>query len=758
MAIWNRTVSSSLSLFCLFFLAVPDSTCALSIVFPLRRTIGTSGQVRRAKQDPVAAVAKESPAARQDTRTDKTLSIARAAQQNKAGLVLRDNHALRHCLFPSGLDLGLRSGRGLGNKRTSKQALLTRTATVLATATRMTTMKRLFRIAAVAALARTVVASDPCVAAVAQQAVAGASTLPSVIGWKELVIAGGMITTVGGLSLYMRGLKNLASSMLVSCSRCSIQLYILGAVVLHRLLEATNPWIIMSWMTFISLVAARQGFARLEYSYDNLPLHFILAFWISGFSVLGFSLAFDLLGKMQPWFKPSVLLPVAGMIFGNTLSAVALGGVSLTGEFAKSQHMLELRLARGASASEAVLPLINAALTAALTPTLNSLAATGIINTPGMMTGQILAGQSPQQAAVYQTLILFLIASTACISVQVLAQLITGELMDKKGHRLKSYKLRKKDAQKERTPLPWMRSVLKSTGVMIGVASNPVPPEESAPLMDSLNSPSVEPLHNNGPSGQIDEDASALSSPRSSSLFEADRVVVNRAGLELTLKVGPGDRVGITGPSGTGKTQILRTLAGLEPGEGHLLIGGTTPAQMTWPTWRRRVCWVSQDRPASEDTPRGLYQEMLGYVSQTQQVVGGTNSSGADNAAAAVDDDHKKTVAPEEIAQRWGLDPDRFDRPWPTLSGGEAQRASLAIALALKPKVLLLDEVTSALDGETTLLVEQTLKETNVPIIMVTHSPEQLDRFCTHHLYLTKREEPTVAAAGLPPTKPLHVV
>ncbi|CAE7622448.1 STAR1 [Symbiodinium sp. CCMP2592] len=92
-------------------------------------------------------------------------------------------------------------------------------------------------------------------------------------------------------------------------------------------------------------------------------------------------------------------------------------------------------------------------------------------------------------------------------------------------------------------------------------------------------------------------------------------------------------------------------------------------------------------------------------------------------------------------AATWRLDPSAFDRPWAELSGGEAQRVALALALATQPQVLLLDEAISGLDVATQKLVEASLAASRVPIVMVTHSPEQLRRFCTHHLDLTPEEK-----------------
>ena len=98
----------------------------------------------------------------------------------------------------------------------------------------------------------------------------------------------------------------------------------------------------------------------------------------------------------------------------------------------------------------------------------------------------------------------------------------------------------------------------------------------------------------------------------------------------------------------------------------------------------------------------------------------------------------KKENDPVIIAASWGLPASAFDQAWSTLSGGEAQRASLAIVLALEPDVLLLDECTSALDEATAVKVEDTIRDLGIPVLMVSHSNAQLRRFCTATLDLSK--------------------
>jgi ATPase subunit of ABC transporter with duplicated ATPase domains len=199
-------------------------------------------------------------------------------------------------------------------------------------------------------------------------------------------------------------------------------------------------------------------------------------------------------------------------------------------------------------------------------------------------------------------------------------------------------------------------------------------------------------------------------------------LLVKRSNVSASFSIHSGERVGVSGRSGVGKSQLLRTISGLEePGDTDGIVSlsnmslGTTES----PVWRRHVVWVSQDRPTIGGTPNDFYEEVKRYHSHRAET-----------------EDSSSTSSPTEIAAEWGLAPAIMDRPWSSLSGGEAQRASLAIALALKPKALLADEPTSACDEATVRKMEATLASHNVPMLIVTHSKEQLERFCTHHLEL----------------------
>lgn len=127
--------------------------------------------------------------------------------------------------------------------------------------------------------------------------------------------------------------------------------------------------------------------------------------------------------------------------------------------------------------------------------------------------------------------------------------------------------------------------------------------------------------------------------------------------------------------------------------------------------------WVSQDRPTLSGSPRDFYESILSYATYQKR----KSNNWRD---------------PIEIAKQWNLSEEAWDQSWGSLSGGEAQRANLAIALSLEPDVLLLDEPMSNCDKETAISMEKTLMEMNNTIIIVSHSEEQVKRFCTSKLEL----------------------
>ncbi len=121
--------------------------------------------------------------------------------------------------------------------------------------------------------------------------------------------------------------------------------------------------------------------------------------------------------QMEPWYLPRYMIPLAGMVFANAMTAVSLAAERL---YAELEHTSDWEKAR----------LI--AYQAAMIPVINSLFAVGLVSIPGMMTGQILSGVSPLIAARYQIMVMCMIFSAAGISTAIFLTLCRGRLMAEK--------------------------------------------------------------------------------------------------------------------------------------------------------------------------------------------------------------------------------------------------------------------------------------------------------------------------------------
>lgn len=166
------------------------------------------------------------------------------------------------------------------------------------------------------------------------------------------------------------------------------------------------------------------------------------------------------------------------------------------------------------------------------------------------------------------------------------------------------------------------------------------------------------------------------------------------------LAVGAGECIAVAGPSGSGKSLLLRMIADLDPSSGEVWLDGQERCTFPAPAWRHQVLYNAAET--------GWWSEAV--------------ADHFDGPAL----DFARTMVP-----RLGLAPDLLDGAVLRLSTGERQRLALIRALACAPKVFLADEPTGALDQDATTLVETILRERlaeGIAIVLVTHSPDQAAR------------------------------
>jgi putative ABC transport system permease protein len=128
------------------------------------------------------------------------------------------------------------------------------------------------------------------------------------------------------------------------------------------------------------------------------------------------------------------------MILGSAMTSAALAGDRLQGDLLVRADEVEARLALGFSGSEATQPMARAALRAAMIPTVNGMMTVGLVQLPGMMTGQILAGSSPLLAIKYQLVVVFMQAAATGLASLLFVRLAVRRYLTP-AHQLRRYLL-----------------------------------------------------------------------------------------------------------------------------------------------------------------------------------------------------------------------------------------------------------------------------------------------------------------------------
>jgi putative ABC transport system permease protein len=124
----------------------------------------------------------------------------------------------------------------------------------------------------------------------------------------------------------------------------------------------------------------------------------------------------------ETWYEPQYLIPLAGIVLGNAMNGAAIAGERLVSTINTSRLEIETYLSLGATPQQAVTTYRKEAIRAGLIPTLNQMMVVGIVTLPGMITGQLLSGIDPLDAASYQILIMLMLAFTNLITTVLVTQ------------------------------------------------------------------------------------------------------------------------------------------------------------------------------------------------------------------------------------------------------------------------------------------------------------------------------------------------
>lgn len=206
-------------------------------------------------------------------------------------------------------------------------------------------------------------------------------------------------------------------NLLIATARTIVQLLVVG-YLLAIVFALRNPWAVLAIVVAMASIATVVARNRISRKVPNLVP-------IVGGSILlsaAFTLAYVnwLVLRPQPWYEPQYLVPLAGILLGNAMNAAALAGERFVNTLNNSQLEIETHLSLGATPQQATAQYRREAIKAGLIPTLNSMMVVGIVTLPGIITGQILSGVDPLNAALYQMLIMFMLAIATLITTVML--------------------------------------------------------------------------------------------------------------------------------------------------------------------------------------------------------------------------------------------------------------------------------------------------------------------------------------------------
>ncbi len=259
------------------------------------------------------------------------------------------------------------------------------------------------------------------------------------LSYLDIALASVFLLLNGALSLWLRlGIaRNLAFAMV----RMVGQLLLVG-LILKKLFEIQSPWLTLLVALFMASFAAREIWARQERrlkGWRGLAI---------GGTAMGASvgvvalMALIVLVQPDPWWHPRYALPLLGMIMGNAMTGISLSLDTLHTALNREQRAIEAQLLLGAGKWQAMRPFIRQAMRAGMMPSINGMAAVGVVSLPGMMTGQILSGVDPNEAVKYQLMVMFLIAGATGMAV-MLATLGSARALSDDRDRLRIDRLRK---------------------------------------------------------------------------------------------------------------------------------------------------------------------------------------------------------------------------------------------------------------------------------------------------------------------------
>ena len=219
-----------------------------------------------------------------------------------------------------------------------------------------------------------------------------------------------MIPVAVVIVIYMRWTQDKAT-IFYALFRMLIQLMLIGYVLVY-IFGSDSPYLVVLILGVMLIAASIISMRPLQKQHKSLYLYAFSSIFVGGIFTL-MMVVFGVL-DLHPWYEPRYLIPIAGMIFANSMNAVSIAAERFESEIDRGNTYID---SRATSYKASLIPIINA------------LFAVGLVSLPGMMTGQILSGVDPLIAVRYQIMVMLMILGSAGISVAIYLMSLKKEFL-----------------------------------------------------------------------------------------------------------------------------------------------------------------------------------------------------------------------------------------------------------------------------------------------------------------------------------------
>lgn len=246
----------------------------------------------------------------------------------------------------------------------------------------------------------------------------------------DLLIASGLILLCAGISFLLR--LDLQRQILWAAIRTVLQLLLVGQL-LRVVFTNASPALTLLIISVMMALAIREVAVRPKVKlmhYGNV--------WISAAAVASATLicVFFITNtaiQPTPWYDPRYVVALVGIVLGSALNAASLSLDAILAGVRRDRLAIEARLSLGDPVRHAFSGLLRESVRRGIVPSINQMAAAGVITLPGIMTGQILAGMDPVGAAKYQILLMFLLCGASSMAAMGAAYGAMYRLADERG-------------------------------------------------------------------------------------------------------------------------------------------------------------------------------------------------------------------------------------------------------------------------------------------------------------------------------------